>query len=140
MRLVGVSNEGDTWVAVERDHEIHLVATVDDFYSDPATWLERARGTDGSLTTEADLEFRVPVQRDVKVLCAGLNYRAHYAESNMAPPSHPDIFGRWANTLVPSGTLVPILLGEPGQDWAGELAAILGRELRNATPGEVEAL
>lgn len=137
MRLVGLSNQGATWVAVERGPLVYLLASVDDFYAEPDRWLERA--LEGGLPPAPEgSEVRVLVPRDAKVLCAGLNYRAHAAESSMALPSYPDVFGRWASTLVPVGTPVPVPVGEPGLDWEGELAAVIGRELLHASAEEVE--
>jgi 2,4-diketo-3-deoxy-L-fuconate hydrolase len=139
MRLVGIGWQGQRWIAVERDPEIHLLTTVDEFYSDVAAWLERAKTVDQVVGSQADWELQVPVPVDAKVLCAGLNYTAHASESQMAPPAYPDVFGRWASTLAPSGAPVRVPVGEPGLDWEGELVAVLGKELTNASPDEVEA-
>jgi 2-keto-4-pentenoate hydratase/2-oxohepta-3-ene-1,7-dioic acid hydratase in catechol pathway len=136
MRLVGVRHEGATWVGVERGVEIQLLAPVDEFYADPYGWLGRA--DDAGQRLGGGWDLRVPVPRDAKVLCAGLNYHAHVQEARRDVPAHPDVFGRWASTLVTSGTPVPVPTGEAGLDWEGELAVIIGRTLYRATPSEVE--
>ena len=136
MRLAGVRHEGATWVGVESGVEIRLLAPVDEFYADPYGWLSQADDVHGRLS--GGWEPQVPVPRDAKVLCAGLNYRTHAQEASRDLPTHPDVFGRWASTLVPSGTPVPVPVGEAGLDWEGELAVILGRTLHRATPAEVE--
>ena len=138
MRLVGTAYEGTAWIAAERGAAIHLLASIDDFYADPVSWIARADEVGHAWPAGAGRESRVPVPRDAKVLCAGLNYRAHAAEASMDLPSYPDIFGRWASTLVPSGTPVPVPAGEPGLDWEGELAVIIGRDLYRASADEVE--
>ncbi|MFC0040060.1 fumarylacetoacetate hydrolase family protein [Actinomadura rayongensis] len=138
MRLVGLLNENQTWIGAEQGDEVVLLAPVDDFYADPERWLAADALRGAERRPAAALEFRAPVRRDAKVFCAGLNYRAHAAEADMATPDFPDVFGRWASTLVPSETPVPVPVGEPGLDWEGELAVIVGRELRNASPTEVE--
>ncbi|MGL4649418.1 MAG: fumarylacetoacetate hydrolase family protein, partial [Caldilineaceae bacterium] len=40
------------------------------------------------------------VLRPAKILCVGLNYRKHAAESNMAVPSTPILFSKFANALA----------------------------------------
>lgn len=137
MRLTGVDVNGATWVAVEVDGGVSLLAPVDEFFADVEAHLASARGRQAA--DAASYLPAVPVPRGAKVLCAGLNYVNHAAESRRELPKKPDIFARWSSTLVPHGASVPLPTGEPGLDWEGELAAIVGRPLKNATPEEVEA-
>lgn len=137
MRLVGTSIEGRPWVAVEIGSGTAAVAPVDDFYRDVDAGLAIARAI-----TEAEAEDRptaVPIPLSAKILCAGLNYVNHAAEAKKDLPLHPDVFARWASTLVWSGDSVPLPSNEPGLDWEGELAAVIGVELKDANPDEVEA-
>lgn len=136
MRLVGILVSGQPWIAVASPGGALPVSPVDEFYADVPVGLARARSASGE---GAQYEAAVPVPTTAKVLCAGLNYVNHAEESKKALPSQPDVFGRWASTLVPSGSWVPLPAGEPGLDWEGELAAVIGTELRNATAEEVEA-
>ncbi|MEV4460617.1 fumarylacetoacetate hydrolase family protein, partial [Microbispora sp. NPDC049633] len=66
------------------------------------------------------------------MLCVGLNYRSHATQGGFAPPRHPAVSGRWATTLTVSGTPAPVPAGEPGLDWEGEVAAVVGRRLTDA--------
>jgi 2,4-diketo-3-deoxy-L-fuconate hydrolase len=137
MRLVGIRVDDRPWVGVEVSSGVAPVASVDTFYSDVEAHLEiaRAKGAnDGGSYPAA-----VPVPESAKVLCAGLNYVNHAAESNKELPKHPDVFARWASTLVATGVTVPLPTNEPGLDWEGELAAVIGVSLKDATPAEVEA-
>ncbi len=136
MRLTGVEVDRQPWVAVEIGAGASPLAPVDKFFADIEGYLAAARGrraTDVATYTPA-----IPVPRGAKVLCAGLNYADHVSESRRALPERPDIFARWQSTLVPNGINVPLPTNEPGLDWEGELAAVVGRPLRNATPQEVE--
>lgn len=139
MRLIGVLIEQQPWIAVEGTTGPIPVKPVEEFYADVRAGLELARGARAGTEPLRDRTDCPPVPATAKVLCAGLNYRAHAAEANMATPAHPDVFGRWASTLVTAGVPVPVPVGEPGLDWEGEMAAVIGRPLRNATPEEVEA-
>jgi 2,4-didehydro-3-deoxy-L-rhamnonate hydrolase len=103
------------------------------FYEDVDGWLRRARDLERPGVPVESVSPLPPVPATAKVLCLGLNYRAHAAEAGDMPPGSPNIFARWASTLVPPGTPVAVPVGEPGLDWEGELAVIVGRRLVAAT-------
>ena len=73
------------------------------------------------------VEFLPPIERPGKILCVGLNYRAHAAEAEAQVAAVPEIFARFANTLV--GHDAAILLPQQSQqlDYEGELVAVIGR-------------
>jgi len=137
MRLTGILLDGEAWIAVERGPGQVPISSVADFYADVQRGLALAAKANPSAASS--YPPAVPVPPTAKVLCAGLNYVDHAAESNKELPAYPDVFARWASTLVSSGTSVPVPTKEPGLDWEGELAGIVGAELRDATPEEVEA-
>ncbi|MDR5654006.1 fumarylacetoacetate hydrolase family protein [Ruixingdingia sedimenti] len=136
MRLVGIELNSRPWVAVETPDGPAPVAEVDAFFADVEGNLARAKASPAAAVRGCALV--VPIPLTAKVLCAGLNYVNHIAESKRQRPTAPDIFARWRTTLVTGCTEVPIPTGEPGLDWEGELAAVIGRPLKNATPEEVE--
>ncbi|MFW5729430.1 MAG: fumarylacetoacetate hydrolase family protein [Spirochaetota bacterium] len=84
-----------------------------------------------------------------KIVCLGLNYRAHIAESlsvkasGRAPdePAEPVIFPKTPNVLIGSGETIhlPAILGtydfgEPRTDYEGEMALIIGTTCKNVPP------
>ncbi len=62
-----------------------------------------------------------------KIMCAGLNYADHSAESGFQQPDYPALFPRFASSLV--GHKAPIIrpLASDTLDFEGEVAAIVGR-------------
>lgn len=76
------------------------------------------------------VEFLPPIVRPGKILCVGLNYRAHAAEAEAQVAPVPEIFARFASTLVGHGAA--ILLPEQSHrlDYEGELAAVIGKRGR----------
>ena len=68
-----------------------------------------------------------PVPRPGKVVCIGLNYRAHAEEGGNAIPDYPAIFLRGATSLV--GPAGPIILPDCSDklDFEAELAVVIGR-------------
>ena len=75
-----------------------------------------------------------------KIVCVGLNYRDHAAETNSPLPSAPIYFAKFHRALT--GPYDPIRLPAPEvstkADWEVELAVVIGRQVRNA--GADEAL
>jgi acylpyruvate hydrolase len=97
--------------------------------------LERTRtASDGAATGSAyDLSgvtLQAPVPHPGKIICIGLNYRDHAAESNLEIPDVPTIFGKFANAVTAPGA--PIVIPRVSQrvDYEGELAFVMGRRGR----------
>ena len=94
----------------------------------------------GSVALEgADLAPVVPAPD--KIVCVGLNYRDHAAETNSPLPTAPIYFAKYRRALT--GPFDPIRLPPPevstSADWEVELAVVVGREVRNADPSEAAA-
>jgi 2-keto-4-pentenoate hydratase/2-oxohepta-3-ene-1,7-dioic acid hydratase in catechol pathway len=77
-----------------------------------------------------------PVPKTAQILCVGLNYAAHIEETASQRPEAPNIFGRWYRTLQCQDAEVSVPSGEPGLDWEGELAVIIGSELVDVSEAE----
>lgn len=71
-----------------------------------------------------------PVTDPTKVLCIGLNYNDHVAETGRALPSHPDIFAKFASTLIGPADEIRCSTITQNLDFEGELAIVIGRECR----------
>lgn len=69
-----------------------------------------------------------PVQRPSKVICLGLNYRDHAAESGMAIPEYPVLFHKVAGSLIGHGQSVVIPRISNKIDYEAELAVIIGKK------------
>ena len=71
-----------------------------------------------------------PIPRPGKVVCIGLNYADHAAESGMDVPAEPVIFLKASNTVVGPFDDVLIPRGSRKTDWEIELGVVIGREAR----------
>jgi 2-keto-4-pentenoate hydratase/2-oxohepta-3-ene-1,7-dioic acid hydratase in catechol pathway len=88
--------------------------------------IARAVGAKPDLSL-ADVTLLPPITAPDKIVCIGLNYRAHAAEAGLKVPEHPSLFLRLANTLVPHcGALVRPRVSS-AMDYEGELAVVIGR-------------
>lgn len=76
----------------------------------------------------ADARLGPPVPDPEKILCVGLNYRAHAAEASLDEPSVPLIFAKFPNVLIGSGAAIELPESHATHvDYEGEIAVVIGR-------------
>lgn len=68
-----------------------------------------------------------PVPDPDKIICVGLNYRAHAEETGAEIPKAPTIFGKYRNALVPDGSTVRLPAASRKVDYEAEVAFVIGR-------------
>lgn len=77
-----------------------------------------------------EVKLRAPLRRPPKIVCVGLNYRAHAAEQKLEPPPAPMLFCKASNIVIGPGDVIEIPYGISEQiDYEVELAVVIG------TPG-----
>jgi 2-keto-4-pentenoate hydratase/2-oxohepta-3-ene-1,7-dioic acid hydratase in catechol pathway len=84
----------------------------------------------GTLRTVPDADtLRVgsPIARPSAVLCIGMNYAAHAAESGSVPPEAPVLFLKTPNTVVGPNDPVTVPRHSAKTDWEVELGVVIGR-------------
>jgi 2-keto-4-pentenoate hydratase/2-oxohepta-3-ene-1,7-dioic acid hydratase in catechol pathway len=74
--------------------------------------------------------FGPPLANPGKIICIGLNYRDHAAETGAQPPAEPIIFLKTPDTVVGPDDEVLVPRGSTKTDWEVELAVVIGREAR----------
>ncbi len=79
------------------------------------------------------LEFGPPVPDPDKIICLGINYREHAAETKSEVPPVPTFFAKFRNSLI--GPTSPILLPRVSThiDYEGELAVIIGERCKHVS-------
>jgi 2-keto-4-pentenoate hydratase/2-oxohepta-3-ene-1,7-dioic acid hydratase in catechol pathway len=84
---------------------------------------------DGSLPAVDIAGERVgaPIARPSAIVCIGMNYAAHAAESGSAPPEIPIIFLKTPNTVAGPYDDVTIPRGSTKTDWEVELGIVIGK-------------
>jgi 2-keto-4-pentenoate hydratase/2-oxohepta-3-ene-1,7-dioic acid hydratase in catechol pathway len=84
----------------------------------------------GALT---EVRLTAPVTDPAKVLCIGLNYKDHVAETGRAFPEYPDVFAKFASTMVgPEDEIGGAQVSE-NLDFEGEVAVVIGRRASEVT-------
>ena len=101
-----------------------------DFLASTGPDAVRAAIRDGSLPviSNADsLRIGAPIVRPSAVVCIGMNYAAHAAESGSLPPEIPIMFLKTPNTVVGPNDSVEIPRGSTKTDWEVELGVVIGK-------------
>ena len=82
----------------------------------------------GAVVAASDARLGPPVPDPAKILCIGLNYRAHAAEASLDEPEVPILFAKFPNALIGSGSSIELPNGHGERvDYEGEIAVVIGR-------------
>ncbi len=88
-------------------------------------WIGKNESSTPRVSSSARLG--APIVRPSKIVCVGLNYRAHAGESKMEIPKEPVIFLKSPSSL--SGPFDPVIIPRNAKklDWEVELAVVVGK-------------
>jgi len=98
---------------------------------DPSALSQAAEN--GWLTKRSEAYWLAPVPRPGKLICIGLNYRDHAAESNMAIPERPVVFSKFTTAVIAPGEPVILPITSTQVDYEAELAVVIGRRAKNVS-------
>ncbi len=82
------------------------------------------------------LELLPPVTRPGKILCIGLNYRAHAEEQGKEPPETPTFFAKFRNALAAPGATVRLPEWSERVDYEAEVAFVIGDRCKDVPEAE----
>lgn len=125
---------GTRAVRVEGDNAVDLAAP------DVGTLLRTGNwAATGARHDLATAEFAPVVPEPGKIICVGLNYRAHLREMGRELPAYPTLFAKYPEALV--GPTDPIVLAPESEqvDWEAELAVVVGQRVRRADEAAASA-
>jgi 2-keto-4-pentenoate hydratase/2-oxohepta-3-ene-1,7-dioic acid hydratase in catechol pathway len=122
--LLGWLDTAGPWFQKSREKYVSLV-------NDPGAISQAAEN--GWLTKRADAYWLAPVPRPGKLICIGLNYRDHAAESNMPIPERPVVFSKFATAVIAPGEPVVLPATSSQVDYEAELAVVIGRRAKNVS-------
>jgi len=137
MKFVTFRREGAAEPGVLRDRDVvglkgaGFSSMLDVIAGGPAA---RARIEEWILKPAADevapldeIRLLAPIPRPPKIICIGLNYRDHAAESKMEIPKVPTVFSKYATAVIGPGEsiILPRLSTKP--DYEAEFAFVIGK-------------
>jgi acylpyruvate hydrolase len=74
----------------------------------------------------AKVSYLPPLMTPEKIICVGLNYRDHSAESGFKQPDYPTLFNRFNSSLIGHGAPIVRPRVSTSLDYEGELVAVIG--------------
>jgi 2-keto-4-pentenoate hydratase/2-oxohepta-3-ene-1,7-dioic acid hydratase in catechol pathway len=98
-----------------------------------------AAQADGPVYARADITLLPVIPHPSKILCVGLNYASHVAETGREQKDHPAIFTRWADSLVADGEALVKPKSTDRFDYEGELAVVIGKGGRHISATDAMA-
>ncbi|HVM19207.1 MAG TPA: fumarylacetoacetate hydrolase family protein [Egibacteraceae bacterium] len=132
---VGAAGAERPAVRVDEERYVDVSDVVEDFdgrfFADGG--VERLRDVvhrrteDGEVKEVAGQRIGAPIARPHQILCIGLNYTDHAAETGQAVPDEPILFNKAPNTLVGPDDDVLIPRRSTKTDWEVELGVVVGR-------------
>ncbi len=102
-------------------------------------WRHLADAADGAHHALDEVNYAPVVVRPSKVICVGLNYLDHIAETGRDRPSHPTLFPKFANSLVGAHDEIVIPDESVSVDWEAELGLVIGSSVRRADDAQAAA-
>jgi 2,4-didehydro-3-deoxy-L-rhamnonate hydrolase len=81
----------------------------------------------GQLTAFSGERIGAPIARPHQIICVGLNYADHAAETGQAIPAEPILFNKAPNTLIGPDDDVRLPRGSVKTDWEVELGVVIGK-------------
>ncbi len=140
MRFRAVESGGRKGVAASRDGKVwHVLyegdagfpGTIDAFVQAGTVEAAGAAILNGPEVDVAGLNCLPPLSKAGKILCVGLNYKAHVEESGMQMPDYPTVFARFNTGLVAHGQPLVKPKSSDQFDYESELAVVIGRKARH---------
>ena len=130
MRYVSFEKDGKALLGVRENGAIRTLGevTLEQLLAkgtDLSTWAAQQKG--GQIEAEEGLKLLPPLRRPPKLLCVGLNFRDHSAESNLAQPDYPSMFLRLHTSLVAHNAPIVRPRVSDSLDYEGEIAVVLGK-------------
>jgi len=136
MQLMRIGQPGQEKpvVRVDDDSYVDVSDLVTDFdaaffaggYDDLRAQVARRREA-GETHRFDGVRIGAPIARPHQILCIGLNYSDHAAETGQAVPDEPILFTKSPNTMIGPNDDVQLPRGGDKTDWEVELGIVIGR-------------
>ncbi len=92
---------------------------------------QTADRADAAVYEAGKVRFHAPVHDPHKIICIGLNYKDHAAESGAPIPKEPILFSKYATALIGHNENIVLPPVSKEVDYEAELVIVVGRRGRN---------
>jgi acylpyruvate hydrolase len=134
LKFVAFESNGAPGLAISRGEELFAIdgnGDLLDLIRDGGLAALRAAHqraeTRGRTVEQTRMRFLPPIAHPPKIICVGLNYADHAAESPYELPKYPTIFPRYTSTLIGHGDALIRPRCSEQLDYEGELVAVIGK-------------
>src|SRR5207247_10407097 len=86
----------------------------------------------------SNVKLHAPIPNPGKIICIGLNYSDHAAETGQALPKFPVVFTKYSNTVIAHGESIVLPKVTSQVDYEAELGFVIGKQGRHIS--EADAL
>jgi 2-keto-4-pentenoate hydratase/2-oxohepta-3-ene-1,7-dioic acid hydratase in catechol pathway len=137
LRFLTIQRDGRAEPAVELDGEIigigragfdnliSVIAGGADALDRVTRWLPHA--TSDERWPRDDVKLLAPIPRPPKVICIGLNYRDHAAETKLAIPEVPTVFAKFPTAVIGHGHPIVLPKNSAKPDYEAEFVVVIGK-------------
>jgi ureidoglycolate lyase/2,4-diketo-3-deoxy-L-fuconate hydrolase len=115
---------------VLRDVSAHIADYDSAFFSQDGLTKLKAIDTSTLPVVDSEVRIAVPVAEVGKMICVGLNYADHAAESGMDVPPEPVLFFKATSSIVGANDAVVMPPKSEKSDWEVELGVVIGKEAK----------
>lgn len=141
MRFVSFSRNGKSTLGVREGNRVRILGdeSLESLLTRGADLQAYGKAQPGQETVSLDeLTLLPPLSRPPKIICVGLNFADHTAESNFQQPDYPTLFFRVATSLIghEAPMIRPRVSDSDGLDFEGEIAVVLGKGGRHINKAE----
>jgi 2-keto-4-pentenoate hydratase/2-oxohepta-3-ene-1,7-dioic acid hydratase in catechol pathway len=124
------ADDGSGWHGLT-EHESGFPGTLPELVAQGADLLRTGRDLLPRQAVDLNaVRILPPVPKPPKILCVGLNYDDHLEESGLKKPVYPEIFARFATSLLAHGQPIRQPPESSTLDYEAELAVVIGRSGR----------
>ncbi len=97
-----------------------------------ATQAVAQKAIDGGAKSIAlsEVKLLAPIQNPGKIICIGLNYSDHAAETGQPIPKYPIVFSKYSNTVIATGDKIVLPRVSNEVDYEAELGFVIGKTAR----------
>jgi len=126
--------DGDTLVEIddERVRDVGSLLALEG-------WRSLAESASGARHAWEGADLAPVVTQPSKVVCVGLNYRAHILEMGRDLPEHPTLFAKFSDTLTGPNDDVEAPSEDEQLDWEAELTVVVGATVRRVAEADAAA-
>lgn len=142
MRLVTFTHQGQRRLGARSGDSIIDLSTADP--SIPSTMKEFLEAGDNAISaaqtvidsgthaiSATDVTIHAPIDNPEKIICIGLNYADHAAESSMPIPEEPIVFSKYASSIIGPDENIVAPSASSQVDYEVELVVVIGKSGRN---------